>query len=236
MEADFLAKMRSDGVLLLRLSHQFGITNTMWLPEKRLSAGVWPNTVSTAAAGCGACAMRSSPHFEKSYPQAATNYLARQNSAGTSLTNAHFRSRVPPARISTSSILAMPFYRHDELGVAACRIISRDVIRSISKNFFIFPGHRRTVHTLWGCADWRWYEMRFGEYATAATTDGCRINSTRVTSPMHYDHHELAATILSLGRIKAPTGAVSWRTQTRAQCRCISRPGRRSILVVAHSL
>jgi hypothetical protein len=182
-EADFLAKMQdTDGgfyysVYPIDREYEYDV-----LPENGDPQVVWPkNTVSTAAAVAALAQCASSPHFKQSYPQAATNYLAKAKLGWTFLTNAIAQHGAAGAYQDIQHF-GDDFTDQDELAWAACELyLATGDPQYQQKLFELFPDPTDSSTMMWGW--WRMfacYGNAIRDYATAATSG--RLSASKLDS------------------------------------------------------
>lgn len=178
-EADFLAKMQdTDGgfyysVYPINREYEFDV-----LPENGDPQVVWPkNTVSTAAAVAALAQCASSPHFKQTYPQAATNYLAKAKLGWQFLTNA-IAVHGSAGAYQDIQHFGDDFTDQDELAWAACELyLATGDPQYQQKLFQFFPDPTDPSTMLWGW--WRMfacYGNAIRDYATAATSGRLQAN------------------------------------------------------------
>ncbi|MHB8521224.1 MAG: glycoside hydrolase family 9 protein [Limisphaerales bacterium] len=122
-EADFLAKMQdADGGFYFLVYPQNREYESNVLPDQGDPQVVWPKTTSVTAAGVAALAQcASSPLFKKTFPAAASNYLARAQSGWAFLTNAIAKYSKAGAYQKITHY-GDDFTHDDELAWAACEM------------------------------------------------------------------------------------------------------------------
>jgi hypothetical protein len=178
-EADFLAKMQdTDGgfyysVYPINREYEYDV-----LPENGDPQVVWPkNTVSTAAAVAALAQCASSPHFKQSYPQAATNYLAKAKLGWQFLTNA-IAIHGSAGAYQDIQHFGDDFTDQDELAWAACELyLATGDPQYQQKLFQFFPDPTDPATMMWGW--WRMfacYGNTIRDYATAATSGRLAAN------------------------------------------------------------
>jgi hypothetical protein len=172
-EADFLAKMQdTDGGFYYSVYPQNREYEYDVLPENGDPQVVWPkNTVSTAAAVAALAQCASSPQFKQTYPQAATNYLAKAQLGWRFLTNAIAQHGAAGAYQDIQHFCD-DFTDQDELAWAACELyLATGDAQYQQKLFQLFPDPTDPATMMWGW--WRMYAC-YGNairaYATAATS------------------------------------------------------------------
>jgi len=178
-EADFLAKMQdADGGFYYSVYPINREYESDVLPENGDPQVVWPkNTVSTAAAVAALAQCASSPHFKQSYPQAATNYLAKAKLGWQFLTNA---IAVHGAGGAYQDIqhFGDDFTDQDELAWAACELyLATGDPQYQQKLFQLFPDPTDPATMEWGW--WRMYACygnAIRDYATAVSSGRLQAN------------------------------------------------------------
>jgi hypothetical protein len=122
-EADFLSKMQdADGGFYYSVYPRDREYELDVLPENGDPQVVWPkNTATTAAAVAALAQISSSPRFKQSYPQSATNYLAKAKLGWQFLTNAITRFGFDGAYQKIQHF-DDDFTHRDELSWAACEL------------------------------------------------------------------------------------------------------------------
>ena len=176
-EADFLAKMQdTDGgfyysVYPINREYEYDV-----LPENGDPQVVWPkNTVSTAAAVAALAQCASSPHFKQSYPQAATNYLARAKLGWQFLTNAVAQHGA--GAYQDIQHFGDDFTDQDEMAWAACELyLATGDPQYQQKLFQLFPDPTDPATMEWG-----WWRM-FACYGNAIRDYATAVSSGRLTA------------------------------------------------------
>jgi hypothetical protein len=122
-EADFLAKMQdADGGFYFLVYPQNREYESNVLPDHGDPQVVWPKTTSVTAAGVAALAQcASSPLFKRTFPTAASNYLAKAELGWSFLTNAIAKYGKAGAYQKITHY-GDDFAHNDELAWAACEL------------------------------------------------------------------------------------------------------------------
>jgi len=177
-EADFLAKMQdTDGgfyysVYPINREYEYNV-----LPENGDPQVVWPkNTVSTAAAVAALAQCASSPQFKQTYPQAATNYLAKALLGWQFLTNA-IATHGTDGAYQDIQHFGDDFTDQDELAWAACELyLATGDPQYQQKLFELFPDPTDPATMEWGW--WRMYAC----YGNAIRDYAMAVRSGRLTA------------------------------------------------------
>ncbi len=176
-EADFLAKMQdTDGgfyysVYPINREYEYDV-----LPENGDPQVVWPkNTVSTAAAVAALAQCASSPHFKQSYPQAATNYLAKAKLGWQFLTNAIALHGA--GAYQDIQHFGDDFTDQDEMAWAACELyLATGDLQYQQKLFQLFPDPTDPATMVYG-----WWRM-FACYGNTIRDYATAVSSGRLTA------------------------------------------------------
>lgn len=151
-EADFLVKMQdADGAFYYSVYPQYREYEYDVLPENGDPQVVWPkNTASTAAAVAALAQCASSPRFKQTYPQAASNYLAKARLGWQFLTNAIARFGLEGSYQKVQHF-DDDFTAHDELTWAVCELyLATGDPQYQAKLFEWFPDPTDVATFRWG--------------------------------------------------------------------------------------
>ena len=202
-EADFLAKLQdTDGGFYFLVYPQYREYENNVLPDHGDPQVVWPKNSSATAASVAALAQcASSPLFKATYPQAASNYLAKAKLGWQFLTNA-------VARYGKSGIYQKithygdDFTDRDELAWAACEMFlatGDPAIQQTLESWFPDPTDPATFR-------WGWWRL-FACYGNAVRDYAFAVKSGRLQASQ-VDSAYLAKCITTV--TNAGNDALTW--------------------------
>ncbi len=196
-EADFLAEMQdADGGFYYSVYSIDREYESNVLPENGDPQVVWPKNTASTAAGVAALAQcASSPAFRRTYPTAASNYLAKALLGWQFLTNAiatNSSTYGSGGQYQAIQHFGDDFMDQDELAWAACELyLATGDPQYQEKLFEFFPDPTDPSTMMWG-----WWRM-YGCYGNAIRDYAMAARSGRLSAEQ-LDTNYLAACITTI--------------------------------------